>query len=105
MQDRTVTDMRAGFQQNPDTGKHVDRATLLHIAAVFYDDFTEITAQRGKGPDIDIRTNRYASGHRSLRVHECGRMNDGRILLESVDHEIPMPAKLAQPDYIYGKNK
>jgi hypothetical protein len=52
-----MTDMSAFLQPHCDTGKHVDGAVLLYVAAVFDDDLPPVSADGGAGTDINSFTN------------------------------------------------
>ena len=74
------------FQRNSYTRKHVYRAVLLHIAAVFNYNFAPIAAQRAAGTNVYIFTNYHMTGNRSLRVNKRGGMHHRLNAIKLVKH-------------------
>ena len=65
-----MSDVGPRFEHHRDTGKHVNGAILLHIAAVFYYDRAKVTTNRSAWADIDVFSDDHVASHSRVRMHK-----------------------------------
>lgn len=65
-----VPDMSPTAKQYPDTGKHVDGAVLLDIAAIFDDNLPPIAPYGRTGTDVHVPAQDDIAGNCCLGVHK-----------------------------------
>ncbi len=82
MHNRTMTNMRALFQQHGNAGEHMNGTIFLHIATVFNNNSTPIAANGSAGPHIHLFTNYNITCNSSLWMNKGRRMNNGYKALE-----------------------
>ena len=81
-----VPDVRPGLEHHHHAGEHVDRAVLLHVAAVLDHDAAPVAANGGPGPHVHVPADDHVARDRRLRMHERALVHDRDEAVELVDH-------------------
>src|SRR5690606_26391629 len=88
MNNCSMSDVRSLFQMNCSARKHMNDTVLLHIATVFYHNFTPVAANCSARSNINVFANDYISGYVGLRMNKTRSFDYGCEAVECVNRHL-----------------